>query len=428
MDYLYYFFLSFVFASAGCLIYFYLRHRNKLKKLTSETETDKKKDISSRESLFTALSACLGTGNIIGIGIMLVAFGPGTIFWLWIQALLGLVFKYFEAFFTVVHRNKNHNGESLGGPMFYIESAAGPKKGRFFGGFYALLVVFLALTAGNMIQANAVTTILETNLGINIFITSFTLSVLVFLVIRGGIKGIVSYLNKILPFMLITYVLACLILLYLNRSQLPQAIQIIFTDAFSGRALAGGSLFIVVKYGILRGTFTNEAGIGFGAIAHGASHNQNPHKEGLIASLGTVIDTLFVCTLTALVLLSSQFVLIENGQVSIDPEISGNIITNLVFIDGLQGLGFAIITISIMLFGFASILGWFYYGEVAVYYLFKNKNKKIFAYLFSILIFFSAFIGYRLLWEINDYINTGLLFINATALLILASRYFRKRV
>lgn len=378
------------------------------------------------QALCTALSATVGLGNIAGVAVAIHLGGPGAVFWMITIGLLGMATKFTEASLALMYRKIDSNGEVHGGPMYYITLGLGPKF-KFLAQFFAVACVFATLGAGNMFQSNSVAELLNANFNISTVWTGIILSLLVGVVILGGIKRIANISSKLLPFMGGIYILASLFVIITHAEALPALIGTIFHDAFNGTALAGGATGIalrtVIVQGIRRACFSNEAGLGSAAIAHSAASTDEPIREGLVASVGPFIDTVVICTMTALVILLSG--VWTNG------DLNGVALTARAFDSSIQGFGLYFMPIAVSLFAYSTLLSWSYYGERSLAFLFNGKG--IFAY--RIVYILAVFLG--AIWKLMPILNfsdimLGLMVIpNLIAILLLlpkvkvaANKYF----
>ncbi|MBS4534911.1 sodium:alanine symporter family protein [Clostridium sp. D2Q-14] len=381
-------------------------------------------DITPFQALMTSLASTIGTGNIAGVSSAIVLGGPGAIFWMWVSAAFGGASKYGEALLAIKYRITNEDGEKSGGPMFYIEKGMKEKFGRNFKwlGFTFAFFGFLAsFGIGNMIQANSVASAINESFGISSWITGIILSILVGAVIIGGIKNIGRITDKIVPAMAIGYVLGSLIILTININLVPNAFAMIFKNAFSGKAVGGGVLGTVIRFGVARGVFSNEAGLGSAAIAHAASTNDKPVIQGLIGSLGSVIDTLIICTMTALVILVSPLITIGNdGMMLIEENMRGAALTTFAFDTSLPILGGYIVSLGLVFFAFSTILGWFYYGSKCLEYIAGIKSVKYYKFIWVILCFAGAMFPIKVVWNISDIFNGLMAIPNLIALISLS--------
>ncbi|WEJ62385.1 alanine/glycine:cation symporter family protein [Thiomicrorhabdus lithotrophica] len=362
------------------------------KRRTSKEEGD----ISPFGALMTAMSATVGTGNIAGVAAALFIGGPGAIFWMWMTALVGMATKYGEAVLAVKYREVDDQGCHVGGPMYYIKNGMGEKwKPLAFA--FAMFGTIAAFGIGNMVQANAVAGAMESAFEINNQVTGLVLMVLVGLVLFGGIKRIAHTATALVPIMAVLYITVALYILIMHADALPAAFATIIESAFTGSAAAGGfagaGIILAIQFGVARGVFSNEAGMGTAPIAHAAAKTNNPVEQGHIAMLGTFIDTIILCTMTALVIMVTG--VWTSGE-------TGSPLTALAFTTGLDSqIGAVVVAIGLAIFAFTTLLGWSYYGEKCAEYIAGTK----------------VITGYRILWVIavfagaalSDYFNTVLI-------------------
>lgn len=325
-----------------------------------------KGEISPFQALMTAMSATIGTGNIAGVATAIFIGGPGAIFWMWITALVGMATKYGEAVLAVKYRETDALGKHVGGPMYYIKNGLG-SQWRWLAFLFALFGTVAAFGIGNMVQSNSVADALHTNFSIDKKITGAVIAILAGLVILGGIKRIGAVAGKLVPLMAIAYILGSLAIIFNNISEVPAALSLIVDSAFNGSAAAGGfagaGIMIAIQMGVARGIFSNEAGLGSAPIAHAAAQTDSPVRQGMIAMLGTFIDTIIVCTMTALVIIISGAWTSGKTGASLSTLAYGNSIP----------FGEYIITFGLVVFAFTTILGWSYYGERCAEYIFGEK-------------------------------------------------------
>ncbi|MDA3807935.1 MAG: sodium:alanine symporter family protein [Thiomicrorhabdus sp.] len=353
-------------------------------------------DISPFAALMTAMSATVGTGNIAGVAAALFIGGPGAIFWMWMTALVGMATKYSEALLAVKYRETDDEGRHVGGPMYYIKNGMG-EKWKPLAVAFALFGTFAAFGIGNMVQANAVAGAMEAAFGFDNQATGIVLMVLVGLVMFGGIQRIAHTATALVPIMAIVYIGFSLYILGSYADQLPGALVTIVESAFTGSAAAGGfagaSLILAIQFGVARGVFSNEAGMGTAPIAHAAAKTNDPVEQGHIAMLGTFIDTIILCTMTALVIMVTG--VWQSGE-------TGSPLTALAFTTGLgSDFGAVVVAIALAVFAFTTLLGWSYYGERCAEYLAGTK----------------VITGYRILWvlaifagaALSNYFNTVLI-------------------
>ena len=368
-------------------------------------EADGEGEISPLASLSTSLAATLGTGNIVGVGQAIALGGPGAIFWMWITALLGSILQFSEGALSRKYRRKI-DGEYCGGPMFYLEGIKG--IGKYLALFYAFLIVLASFIIGNMIQ---VSSIIKTN---EIKYIGIIILVLVSFSIVGGIKKIGLICEKLIPLLTLIYIVLTIIVLAVCFENIVPSIKMILDNAFSVKAVKGGFFGGVLKYGISRGVFTNEAGLGSGAIAYGASKNRYCYKVGLIASLGVIFDTIIMCSLTALVVLASGNITFIDGVMN---EIDPNLITQIAFSKSIGRIGDVMIQILMFIYGLATIIGWYYFGLVGFKYIFNHDKGFKYIYLFFIVL--GIILDNYLIWNFVDVINVLLAIINLFGLIYL---------
>jgi len=377
-------------------------------------------DISSFESLMTALSATVGTGNIAGVATAIFLGGPGAIFWMWITALFGMATKYAEAFLAIYFREKNTSGNYVGGPMYYIKNGLNQKY-HFLAYLFAFFGMIAAFGIGNGVQANSVAQVLSSEFNISQITIGFTIAILVTLVILGGIKSIGKTAAQLVPIMSAIYILGGLYIIFINISIVPDIFLLIVNSAFTTTAATGGfagaTIWMAIRFGVSRGVFSNEAGLGSSPIAHAAAKTNNPVKQGSISMLEPLIDTLVVCTITAFV------ILISNSWLS---GINGASLTSLAFNEGLPGLGKYIVIIGLVLFAFSTIIGWSYYGEKCAEFIFGEGITTMYRVLWIIVIPVGATIELNLIWLIADIMNGLMALPNLIALILLSPIVFSK--
>lgn len=383
-------------------------------------------DITPFQALMTSLAATIGTGNIVGVASAIVSGGPGAVFWMWITAAFGGATKYGEALLAIKYRITNENGEKSGGPMYYIELGMHEKFGhnwKWLGWAFALFGLLASFGIGNMVQANSVASAMYT-LGIPKVITGIVISITTALVIVGGIKNIGKVTDKIVPIMAIGYILGSLFVLFNNIPMIPTAFNMIFSNAFTGRAVGGGLIGTVIRFGVARGIFSNEAGLGSAPIAHAASKNNDPVVQGIIGSLGSFIDTLIVCTMTALVILVSGLVTIGNdGLLVVEENLEGAALTASSFNRALPG-GAYIVSIGLVFFAFSTILGWYYYGSKCLEYIAGVRAVTFYKYSFIALCFIGSVTSIDLVWNLSDAFNGLMAIPNLIGLLGLSGLIF----
>ena len=372
-------------------------------------------EISPFQALMTALSATIGTGNIAGVATAIFLGGPGAVFWMWITALFGMATKYGEAVLAVKYREVDEQGRRVGGPMYYIKNGLG-ENWNWLGFLFALFGTIAAFGIGNMVQSNSVPDALHSNFGVSPAITGIVLAVLVGLVILGGIKRIGEVAGKLVPVMAIAYILGSLIVILANFGQVGEAIRLIFSSAFSGTAATGGfagaAVWAAIRFGVARGVFSNEAGLGSAPIAHAAAQTDDPVRQGM---LGTFIDTIIVCTMTALVILLTGAW--TSGE-------TGASLSTLAYGQGISG-GNYVVTFGLVIFAFTTLLGWSYYGERCAEYLFGVRIITPYRILWVIAILTGALIKLDLVWLLADVMNGFMAVPNLIALALLSPVIFR---
>lgn len=355
-------------------------------------DTTSKGDISHFQSLMTALAATIGTGNIAGVATAIFVGGPGAVFWMWITALVGMATKYAEGILAVKYRVTTKSGEMAGGPMYYIERGLGWK---WLAIIFAVFASIAAFGIGNLVQSNSVADVVNTNMGINPWITGLILAAMTALVVLGGIKSIGKVTSIIVPLMAVFYVLGGLIIIVLNISEVPAAIGLIFSDAFTGKAVAGGAIFTVIRMGVARGVFSNEAGLGSAPIAAAAAKTDLPGRQALVSMTGTFLDTIIVASVTGIVITMSG---LYGGTVDGAP------LTSDAFDMFIPG-GKWIVTIGLIFFAYSTILGWSYYGEKSFSYLFGEKSVIYYRIAFTLLVAVGAGLSLNVVWTFADIFN-----------------------
>ena len=362
-------------------------------------------DISHFQALTTALAATIGTGNIAGVATAIVLGGPGAVFWMWMTGLVGMATKYSEAILAVKYRVVDEKGEMSGGPMYYIEKGLGLK---WLGVLFAIFGAIAAFGIGNMVQSNSVAEAVSSTFKIDTWVTGIILVALTSLVVLGGIKSIGKVTAYLVPFMAAFYVIAGLIVLIINYDAIPAAFASIFSSAFTGHAAAGGAVGAAIRYGVARGVFSNEAGLGSAPIAAAAAKTDYPGRQALVSMTQTFIDTIIVCSITALTILTTGAV--ASGETAAS-------LTATAFEMALPAWGAVLVTISIILFAYSTILGWCYYGEKCMEYLVGVKAIVYYRILFVALIFIGAIAKLDLVWAFSDATNALMAIPNLIGLL-----------
>lgn len=375
-------------------------------------------DISPFNALMTSLSATIGTGNIAGVATAIGIGGPGALFWMWMTGLVGMATKFAEAVLAVKYREVDEDGRHVGGPMYYIKNGLG-KKWAWMGVLFAIFCAFGGTGAGNMVQANSIAHALEGTWDIDPLYTAIVLVILVGMVIIGGVKRIAHVAGALVPFMACAYILAGLVVFVMHFDVVLPTLGFIVTSAFDPPAAVGGFAGAVVKEamqrGVERGLFSNEAGQGSAPIAHAAAETDNPVRQGIIAMLGTFIDTLIVCTITGVVIVAS-------GAWSSGAE--GANMTSAAFGGSIPG-GEYVVTVALLLFAFTTILGWAYYSERCFEFLFGVKSIVIFRLYWVAVIPLGAMMDLHTIWDLAGVFNGMMAFPNLIALLLLSPVIFK---
>jgi AGCS family alanine or glycine:cation symporter len=372
-------------------------------------------------ALSTALAATVGTGNIAGVATAIYLGGPGAIFWMWMTALVGMASKYGEAVLAVKYREVDELGNHVGGPMYYIKNGLG-ENWKWLGMLFAFFGTFAAFGIGNAIQANSVAQAASDHFGVPLWATAIVLAVLTFMVIIGGIKRLGEVAGKLVPLMAILYIAGSLVIIFANIGQLPAAVALIFSDAFTGTAATGGfagsTIMMAVRFGVARGIFSNEAGLGSAPIAHAAAQTDNPVRQGTIGMLGTFIDTIVICSMTALVIIMTG--VWNSGETSAT-------LSTLAYDTGLPGFGKIVVVFGLLIFAYTTLLGWSYYGERCAEYIFGVGIITPYRYAWIVMIFIGALAKDQLalLWDISDALNGLMALPNIVALLLLSPVIFR---
>ena len=374
-------------------------------------------DIPPFRALMTSLSATIGTGNIAGVATAMTLGGPGALFWMWLTALFGMAMKYAEAVLAVRYREQDDLGGFSGGPMYYIRNGLGPRFAILSGAF-ALFGAMAGFGLANTVQSNSVAQVLGDQFQVHWLITGVALMVIVGAVILGGIQRIAATASAVVPAMAIAYVVMSALVIALHIEQVPEALGTIIDSAFNGASAAGGfagaSVWAAIRFGVARGIFSNEAGLGSAPIAHAAARTNEPVEQGLIAMLGTFIDTLVVCTMTGLVIMLTG--VLESG-------ISGASLTALAFGSAIPG-GELVVTVGVVLFATTTMIGWSFYGERCVVYLFGTRGIMPFRVLWVLAIPVGAATDLGLIWLIADTLNAFMAIPNLIALLLLSPVVF----
>ena len=378
-----------------------------------------KEGMSSFQALSTAIAAQVGTGNIAGCATALVGGGPGAIFWMWLAAFFGMATIYGEASLAQVTKTRDDKGHVIGGPVYYITKAFQGGFGRFLAGFFAVALILALGIMGNMVQSNSISDAFYTAFGINKVIVGVLVTVIAAFIFVGDIGRIASFTEKVVPIMAALYLVGGVILLILNFRGIPGALASIFIGAFSPRAVGGAVAGLTVReamrLGVARGLFSNEAGMGSTPHAHALAKVDNPQDQGEVAMVGVFIDTFVVLTMTALVILSSGVLdsMIEQG-------IGGTPVAQAAFATGFGKFGPMFVAICLLFFAFSTIIGWYFFAQQNVKYLFGTKGVKPFAVIAVIFVFIGSLLKVELVWNLSDLFNGIMVLPNLVALFALS--------
>ena len=383
-------------------------------RLSVKKDPDAAGEVSQFGALATALAATIGTGNIVGVATAVALGGPGAVLWCWLTGIFGMSTKYAEGLLAVKYRVRGENGKMYGGPMYALERGLGLKW------LAVLFAVFTALASfgiGCTVQANSIALLAHETFGVQTWIIGLVVCLLTASVILGGVKAIARVCTFLVPFMAVLYVLGCIIILCLNNAYVWPAIQLIVDSAFNPSAAGGGflgaSIMMAARYGIARGLFSNESGLGSAPIVAAAAQTRNPVRQALVSSTGTFWDTVVICALTGLVLVSSILAY---------PDITfadGAALTKVAF-SKIPYVGAPLLAFGILTFAFSTILGWSYYGESAVNYIEGRRTNRFYRILYIVALFFGSIINLDIIWNIADCMNALMAIPNLVALLLLS--------
>jgi len=386
-------------------------------------DADQKGDISHFAALMTALAATVGIGNIVGVATAITLGGPGAVFWMWMTGLVGMATKYAEAVLAVKYREEGPHG-MRGGPMYYLSTGAGLP---WLGVLFAIFTVLASFGIGNMTQANATAKIFEIAFNIEPWVTGLVLLIMTALVIIGGIKSIGRFTSFLVPIMILLYISTALVVLALNIGEIPHALNLIFTHAFTPISATGGfagaAVAAAIRYGVARGVFSNESGLGSAPIAAAAARTNEPVKQALVSMTQTFIDTLVVCTMTALMILTAD---------SWTQGVSAAQLTSLSVAETLGQPGAILVALATALFAYSTLIGWSYYGEKAIEYLLGPGSIRIYRIFFIAAVIVGAMVSLEFVWNFSDLANGLMAIPNLIALLLLSriikeetDRFFR---
>ncbi len=383
-------------------------------RLSITRDKDATGDVSQFAALATSLAATIGTGNIIGVATAVALGGPGAVLWCWLTGVLGIATKYSEGLLAIKYRVQTSTGQMLGGPMYALERGL---KMKWLAVLFCIFTAVASFGIGNTVQANSISMLMNETLGISPVIVGLTTAVLVALVILFGVSGIARVCTALVPFMAFFYVLGCIVILILNASYLGEALELIVGSAFTPRAAGGGfvgsTVLLAARYGIARGLFSNESGLGSAPIVAAAAQTRNPVRQALVSSTGTFWDTVVICALTGLVLVTSILAYPDIDYTQ------GAALTKAAF-GKIPIVGPLVLTVGIVTFAFSTILGWSYYGERAVEYLGGKKWILLFRILWIIAVYIGAVINLSLVWNLADCMNALMAVPNLISLLLLS--------
>lgn len=382
-------------------------------RLSIKRDKDASGDVSQFGALATALAATIGTGNIIGVATAIALGGPGAVFWCWITGVFGIATKYAEGLLAIKYRVQTPTGKMLGGPMYALEKGLGWKTMAI---LFAIFTMIASFGIGNTVQANAIATIANNTYGISPWIMGAVVCGLTAAVIIGGVKSIAKVCGMLVPFMALFYILGCIYILFVNHNYVWPAISLILKCAFSpeaaGGGFAGSSIMMVARYGLARGLFSNESGLGSAPIVAAAAQTRNPVRQALVSSTGTFWDTVIICALTGIVIVSS---IIAYPDISYN---DGAALTKMAF-GKIPYVGEPLLSFGLLTFAFSTILGWSYYGERAVEYLKGKKWSYVYRLLYIVAVYVGSIASLNIVWNIADCMNALMAIPNLLSLLFL---------
>ncbi len=387
------------------------RYLGRAIRLSLERGAEGDGDVSQFGALTTALAATIGTGNIVGVATAVASGGPGAVLWMWLTGVFGIATKYAEALLAVKYRVTAADGSMAGGPMYVLERGMRSKP---LGVVFAALTALSAFGIGNTVQANSISTLARDTFGVSVWITGAIMTALTALVILGGIRSIAAVCERLVPCMAIFYVGGCLVILALDATEIPATVSLIVRSAFSGQAAVGGFVGAGVRealrYGVARGLFSNESGLGSAPIVAAAAQTKNPVRQALVASTGTFWDTVVVCLVTGLVVVQSH---------DWTEGLGGAALTSRAFADLHPVLGPAVLTVGLLTFVFSTILGWAYYGEKACEYLFGTPSVQVYRVLWVLAVYLGSVAPLPVVWSAADITNALMAIPNLISLLVL---------
>lgn len=398
------------------------------KKDRADGEGAQEKSISQFQSTCTALAATIGTGNIVGVATAIAAGGSGSIFWMWVSAFLGMMTSYAENVLGILYRYKDSDGEWVGGPMVTMERGL---KSRFLAVAFSFFTVLASFGIGNMTQSNSVSAGVTEVFHISSFFTGLILMVIIAFIMLGGLKRLAHVTETLVPFMAVLYLFFSVYALSKNGSQIPGALGLIFKEAFRMQAIGGGvcgyGIMLAMKIGVSRGVFSNEAGLGSSVIIHCASQVKEPSTQGMWGMFEVFVDTIVMCTITGLVILTSGVYDVStyyNDMIAGVPVITGAALTGNAFASAIP-FGSKIISLSIILFAFSTLISWSYYGERAISYLFGKKSIKVYKIFYLGFIFLGCNASLDFVWKFSDVLNSCMAIPNLLCILLLSKQVFK---
>ncbi len=387
-------------------------------KISVARDPDAEGEVSQFGALTTALAATIGTGNIVGVGTAIFLGGPGAVLWCWLSGVFGMATKYAESYIAVKFRVKTSDGRMQGGAMYALERGLNMK---WLGVIFAFFAAFASFGIGCATQVNAIATIANQNFGVPLWLVGIVIAILTAIVIFGGIKAIAAVCEKLVPFMAIFYIIGCIIILVMNAKFIIPAAAVIVKLAFSPGAAAGGlvgaGIQAAMRFGIARGLFSNESGMGSAPIAAAAARTRNPVRQALVSSTGTFWDTVVVCLVTGLVIVSS---IMKNPDIDVSTVDNGGVLTTLAFAQ-IPVVGPIILTLGIITFAYSTVLGWAYYGERCIEYLAGKKVLMLYRGVYVLIAALAPIIALDLVWLVADTLNALMAIPNLIAVLLLSN-------
>ncbi len=404
-------------------------------KKKGKKEQGDSKSISSFQALCTALGGTVGVGNVVGVATAIAAGGPGAVFWMWFAAFFGMITKYSEIVLGLFYRQKNEKGEWIGGAMIYLKEGFAGKKGlktigKILGVLFAVFCIIASFGIGNMSQINTIAANFETTFNIPVLVTGAILLVIMAIMAFGGLKSIANVTEKLVPFMSLFYIIGGIVILCMNGNMLGDAFGAIFKGAFGFDAVAGGAVGIVIskvaKSGIARGVFSNEAGMGSSALVHSTADVKEPVKQGVWGIFEVFVDTIVICSFSALIILTSGLVDLNTGLIVEEfKDIAASVLVTEAFETSFPHVGGYFATIAIFFFAFSTVIGWFVYGSKACEFLFGKIATVVYKVIFVAFILVGATMELTLAWNISDTFNGLMAIPNLIGLVVLSGTIFK---